>query len=301
VLAFIPTILLVYTIVFVLMHATPGGPWDDVGRRPLLPEVKANLDRKYHLDDPLPQQYVNYLVGAVQGDLGPSYRTQARTVADIIGDFFPVSFQLGLLAMLIAVSVGIPLGLLAAAKRDSWVDRLVMFSAVVGISTPSFVVATVLIVVFAVQLHWVPTIGWEGIFSTRAIIPAFSLAIPAIAALARYTRSSMLEVIRADYIRTARSKGLREITIVLRHAAKNALIPVITVTGIYFAFVVTGSFYVEVITGVPGLGRYFVTAIAARDYPVIMGTTLLFALIVMVMNLIVDIAYAFVDPRIRYE
>jgi ABC-type dipeptide/oligopeptide/nickel transport system permease component len=296
-----PTLLLVYTIVFFLMRATPGGPWDDIGSRPVFPEVRENLMRKYHLDDPLWKQYVDYLRGAVQGDLGPSYRNRARTVGEIIADFFPISLKLGLAAMALALVVGIPLGFLAAVRQDSLVDRGLMLLAVVGISTPSFVVATLLVVVFAVTLRWVPTSGWEGLWSPRAAIPVVALALAPLAAIARYARSSMLEVIRTDYVRTARAKGLRELPVVLRHAAKNALIPVVTIAGIHLAFVVTGSFYVEAVTGVPGLGRYLVQSISARDYPVIMGTTLLLAAVVMTVNLLVDLAYAVLDPRIRHE
>jgi ABC-type dipeptide/oligopeptide/nickel transport system permease component len=299
--AIVPTLLVVYTVVFFLMRATPGGPWDEVGSRPVFPEVRENLMRKYHLDDPLWKQYVDYLQGAVRGDLGPSYRNRARSVADIIVDFFPVSLQLGLAAMALALAVGIPLGFLAAVRQDTLVDRGLMFLAVVGISTPSFVVATLLVIVFAVTLRWVPTTGWDGLWSSRAAIPVLALALAPLAAIARHARSSMLEVIRTDYVRTARAKGVPEWLIVLRHAAKNALIPVVTIAGVHLAFVVTGSFYVEAVTGVPGLGRYLVQSISARDYPVIMGTTLLLAAIVMTVNLVVDLAYAVLDPRIRYE
>jgi ABC-type dipeptide/oligopeptide/nickel transport system permease component len=300
-LALIPTLLLIYTIVFFLMRATPGGPWDETGTRPVVPEVRENLMKKYHLDDPLWKQYVDYLVAALHGDLGPSYRQRGRTVNEIIADFFPISLQLGLAAMAAAVGVGVPLGFIAAVKQNTWVDRLLMFLAVIGISTPSFVVATVLIVVFGVYLRWVPTSGWSGLLSRQALIPLFALALWPLAAVARYSRSSMLEVIRADYVRTARAKGLMEVAVVAGHAAKNALIPVVTITGVYTAFVVTGSFYVESVTGVPGLGRYLILSISARDYPIIMGTTLLLAAIVMIMNLLVDVTYALLDPRIRYE
>lgn len=301
VLALVPTLLLIYTIVFFLMRATPGGPWDESGTRPVFPEIRENLMKKYHLNDPLWKQYVDYLRGALHGDLGPSYRQRGRSVNEIIADFFPISLQLGVAAMLVAVGVGLPLGFLAAIRQDTWVDRLLMLLAIVGISTPSFVVATVLIVVFGVYLRWVPTSGWSGLISRQAFIPVFALALWPLAAVARYSRSSMLDVIRADYVRTARAKGLRELAIVARHAAKNAMIPVVTITGVYLAFVVTGSFYVESVTGVPGLGRYLVLSISARDYPIIMGTTLLLAVIVMIVNLIVDLTYAFLDPRIRYE
>ncbi len=295
----IPGLLAVYTLTFIVMHSTPGGPWD-VEDKPLFPEAIENLNRKYHLDDPLWKQYIDYLGGAVRGDLGPSYRNLNMDVSDIIATFWPVSIQLGLVAMAMAFVLGLSLGVISAVYHNTWLDYAATFFSVIGISTPAYVLATLLILVFALYLRWVPTGGWDGLFSNKVFIPAFALAVGPGALLARYTRSSMLEVIRQDYVRTARAKGLAERGIVLHHALKNALIPVTTVAGIAFARVITGSFFVETIAGVPGLGRYFVNSINGRDYPVLMGTVLLYAFIIWLTNLLVDIAYAFLDPRVRY-
>jgi ABC-type dipeptide/oligopeptide/nickel transport system permease component len=193
------------------------------------------------------------------------------------------------------------LGVVSAVKHNTWADYLSMFLAIIGVSAPSYVVATIMIIVFAITLRWLPTGGWEGVFSKRIIIPAVALALRPMALLARYTRSSVLDVLRQDYVRTARAKGLPERLVLVRHAVRNALIPIATVAGITFAHVVTGSFFVESVTRVPGIGRYFVSSVSARDYPVIMGTTLLYAAIVMVMNLVVDVVYVFIDPRVRYS
>ncbi len=296
----VPSLLAVYTITFVVMHATPGGPWD-MEDKPLSSEVIENLNRKYHLDDPLLKQYGDYLWGIVRyGDLGPSYRNPNMDVADIIVNFWPVSIQLGLVAMAMALLMGLSLGVISAISHNTWLDYLATFLSVIGISTPSYVLATLLILGLALNLRWVPTGGWDGVFSNRVFIPAVALAVGPGALLARYTRSSMLEVVCQDYIRTARAKGLAEKAVMLRHALKNALIPATTVAGIAFARVITGSFFVETISVVPGLGRYFVNSINGRDYPVLMGTVLLYAFVIALMNLLVDIAYAFLDPRVRY-
>lgn len=296
----IPTLLAVYTITFLLMHATPGGPWDNADK-PLPPEVIANLNAKYHLNYPLWKQYISYLGGVVHGDLGPSYANRSRNVTDIIRDFFPVSIQLGLVALILGVVIGIPLGVIAAIKQNTWADYLAMFVAVGGIASPSFVVAVVLIYVLSLQLHLIPTSGWNGIFSERIIIPALALSFLPASTLARYTRSSVLEVLRQDYIRTARAKGLPSAAILWWHVLKNAMNPVVTVAGLILANIITGSFFVETICGVPGIGRYFVTAASARDYPVLMALTLLFATIVVFANLLVDVAYGFLDPRVSYS
>jgi oligopeptide transport system permease protein len=296
----IPTLLAVYTITFFLMHATPGGPWDNADK-PLPPQVIANLNAKYHLDYPLWKQYTSYLGGALHGDLGPSYANTSRNVTDIIRDFFPVSIQLGLVALVLGVVAGIPLGIIAALKQNSWADYLCMFFAVVGISVPSFVVAVLLVWLLALELHLVPTGGWNGIADVRIIIPALALSFGPAAALARYTRSAVLEVLRQDYIRTAHAKGLPGRAVLGRHILKNALNPVVTIAPLILTFLITGSFFVETITNVPGIGRYFVTAITGRDYPVLMALTLLFAILVIFANLLADIGYGLLDPRIGYS
>ncbi len=297
----IPSMLVVFTITFFLMHATPGGPWDRTGR-PLPKTVIDNLNARYGLDKPLWQQYTSFLVGIVtRGDLGPSYSRYGQDVKDVLVNFFPVSLQLGAVSMVIALVLGLTLGLVSAVKHNTWMDYVSMLLAIIGVSAPSYVVATVMIIVFAITLRWVPTGGWEGVLSKRIIIPAVALALRPMALLARYTRSSVLDVLRRDYVRTARAKGLPERLVLARHALRNAMIPIATVAGITFANVVTGSFFVESVTRVPGIGRYFVSSVAARDYPVIMGTTLLYAAIVMLMNLVVDVVYVFLDPRVRFS
>lgn len=300
-LGLVPLLLVIYTVVFFLMRAMPGGPWDDTDR-PVPPAVLENLREKYKANDPLWKQYSDYLVGVVtRFDFGPSYRSASRTVNDIFADFVPVSLQLGAAAMLLALVIGVPLGILGAVRHNTWLDHAAMFIALAGLSIPNYVLAALLVLIFASALKLVPTSGWSGILSTQALIPALALALGPAARLARYTRASMLEVIRQDYIRTARAKGLNEPVTIARHALKNALIPVTTIAGVQLAFVLMGSFFVEVVYGVPGIGRYFVLSVTGRDYPVIMGTVLLMSLVVSVINLIVDISYAYLDPRIHYR
>jgi ABC-type dipeptide/oligopeptide/nickel transport system permease component len=298
---FIPVLLGVYTLVFFLMHATPGGPWDR-GDKPLTQAAIDRLNAKYKLDRPLYEQYFDYLWGVVtRFDFGPSYRNTTQTVTEIIQQFFPVSLQIGAAAMVLALFFGVSLGTISALKPNTWVDYSAVLFSIIGYSVPVFVIAPVLVVIFAVWLNWLPTGGWDGLFTKSAILPVLTLAIAPTAALARYSRSSILEVTRADYVRTARAKGLAERAVLWRHILANAFIPIVTVAGLYLAFVITGSFFVESILRVPGIGRYFVKSIQARDYPVIMGTALLLAFLITVMNLIVDLAYGFLDPRIRFD
>jgi ABC-type dipeptide/oligopeptide/nickel transport system permease component len=296
----IPSLLIVFTLTFFVVHATPGGPWDE-SEKPLPPAVKANLDRQYHLDDPLPKQYLDYLAGALRGDFGPSYRNVERSVSEIVQATLPVSLQLGAASMLFALVVGIPLGILAAMRQNTWIDFLASLITVSGISTPPFVRVTLLIVAFSLALPWLPTGGWEGLADVRLIIPMVAIGSGPAAILARYTRSSLLEVLPQDFLRTARAKGLTEQAVVLRHALKNALIPVVTVAGVTLANVITGAFFVERIYGVPGVGRQFVDSVSGRDYPLLLGLVLVFALLISVVNLLVDISYGFIDPRIRYR
>jgi ABC-type dipeptide/oligopeptide/nickel transport system permease component len=298
ILLLIPIWLAVYTLTFVLMQLTPGGPWDR--EKPVPREVREALDRKYGLDKPVWQQYTDYLVGVVtRFDFGPSYTSRSRTVNDIIGDFFPVSLSLGLLAMAVGTALGVTLGVLSALHHNSWLDHLFMVFAIGGVSVPAFVVGPLLVIAFALGLGWVPTGGWGQ--PEQAILPVLTLALTPAALLARYTRAAMLEVTRMDYVRTARAKGLAERAVVWGHALRNALIPVTTVAGVLLATVITGSFYVEFVFNIPGLGRYFITAVTNRDYPVLMGVTLLFASAIALVNLLVDVLYAYLDPRIRYD
>jgi ABC-type dipeptide/oligopeptide/nickel transport system permease component len=296
----IPSLLVVFTLTFVVVHATPGSPWDE-SEKPLPEAVKQNLAKQYHLDDPLPKQYADYLVNALHGDLGPSYRSVERSVSEIIAATLPVSAQLGLASMLFALLVGIPLGTLAAVKHNSWIDYTASLITVSGLATPPFVRVSLLVVALSLGVAWLPTGGWNGIWDVRAIIPTLAIGLGPAAILARYTRSSLLEVLGQDFIRTARAKGLREVMIVVRHAMKNALIPVLTVAGVTLSNVITGAFFVERIYGVPGIGRQFVDSVTGRDYPLLLGIVLIFAILISVVNLLTDISYGYADPRIRYR
>jgi ABC-type dipeptide/oligopeptide/nickel transport system permease component len=330
-------------ITFMLMHAVPGGPFDKEKKLPA--EIKANLEKRYHLDDPLYVQFFTYLSSimiphisteppslSVDEDylinfqvsnywfkwmnFGPSYISRSRTVNDIFREQLPVSFQLGMFALLIAVSIGTPLGILSALNHNKWPDYLGMGIAILGVSVPTIVLGPMLVLIFGVSLKWLPPSGWGakppfvlGLFPSAlgweyfkyAVLPAFVLGFGSSAVIARLTRASLLQVVREDYIRTARAKGLTERVIIIIHALKNALIPVVTVLGPMFAALVTGTFVTELVFGIPGLGKYFVTSISNRDYPVIMGTILLYAVFLVISNLLVDIVYAFLDPRIRYN
>jgi oligopeptide transport system permease protein len=292
-----PVLFAVALITFLLMHAVPGGPWDS--DKPLDPAVVANLNHKYGLDQPLWRQFITFIGNALRGDLGVSYTNQGRPVTDILWGGFSVTATLGLLALVLALSLGVTLGVVAALRQNSALDHISVFLSACAASTPNFVLGVLLVVVFSVRLHWLPTGGWGS--PQQTIMPAIALAALPVAYIARITRASMLEVLHEEYILAARSKGLREQVILLRHAARNALIPVLTVSGPIAASLVTGSFIIETFFSIPGTGRLFVQGVFARDYGLIMGATLFYALIVAVMNLAVDLLYAVVDPRIRYR
>jgi oligopeptide transport system permease protein len=297
-LSFIPTMLLFYTLVFILIKMTPGNPWD-TSEKPFGPAVLRSLEAKYHYNDPVWKQYTDYLQRVFfHFDFGPSYKRNV-SANEIVERYFPVSLQLGAVAFAIAVFLGVSLGVISAIKQNTLTDHLAMLFSVIGVATPSFVVITLMIIFFAVNLGWLPAFGWDGIFSTTIIIPAVALSLGPMAVIARYTRASMLETIRMDFVRTARAKGLAERPIMVRHALRNALIPVVTVSGLALADLITGSFFVEAIYGVPGIGRYFVSTVADKDYPVLMAVTLLFAALIWLMNFLADIAYALIDPRVK--
>lgn len=298
----IPTIFVMSIIVFVISHNTPGSPLDPSaqGRNALSDEQLANLKAKYGLDKPLPIQYKNFLVNALRLDFGNSLIYKTRAVRDIIADTFPVSLQLGAMAMLIAIVFGTLLGILAAVYQNSIIDYISIGIAIVGTSLPNFVIAVFLIVIFSLKLNWVPPTGWEPTANPRTmILPTLVLSLFPLATLARYTRSSMIDVIRSDYVRTARAKGLNERRIVVGHVLKNALIPVVTVIGPLFAAVGTGSFVVEQIFAINGMGKFFVLSMTGRDYPMIMAVILLYGVFLSAMNLLVDLLYGVLDPRIR--
>jgi len=293
----IPVLFTVSIITFFLMHAVPGGPWD---REKALPQATVDrLNAKYGLDDPVYIQYISWATKFIQGDLGPSYRYTDRTVNDIVADGFWTTVQLGVMAFILSVVVGIPLGIFAALGHNRGPDYLSTSISIVGIATPSFVLSILLIVFFAVQLGWFPTGGWKG--PQYWVLPTIALAGFPIAIIARYTRASMLEVTRKDYIRTAHSKGLKGQSVVSRHMIRNALIPVVTILGPTLAFLVTGSFIIERIFGIPGMGQFYITSISTRDYSLLMAMTMLYAFAVAFLNVVVDVLYAYIDPRIRYS
>jgi ABC-type dipeptide/oligopeptide/nickel transport system permease component len=336
-------ILVVSIITFGLMHSIPGGPFS---REKALPAATIKiLEERYHLDDPLWKQYVDYinsvliphitttppstaladdcLVNVQIGkvwirwmNFGPSFKSRSRTVNDIFRDNLPISAQLGTMALIVSISIGMPLGILAALKQNTIWDYLGMGISIMGVSVPVIVSGPIFVWLFGVALHWLPptgwgakppyilgflpsTLGWD--FFKFAIMPAIALGLGASAIIARLTRASLLQTVREDYIRTARAKGLHERVVITRHALKNSLIPVVTIMGPLFAALVTGTFVTELIFGIPGMGKYFVTSITNRDYPVIMGTILLYAVFLVIANLVVDIMYAYLDPRIRYD
>ena len=293
----IPVLFFIASITFLLMHQVPGGPFTAEKSRP--PAVEEALKRRYGLDKPLGVQYRTYMWNLLHGDLGISTRQSDRPVATLIGQGFRVTVQLGVLALIMALSLGFLLGTLAALNRNGLIDYVSVFFATIGASLPSFVLAVFLIIIFAVNLHWFDIIGWGE--PRKMVLPVVALSLLPAAFLARITRASMLEVTAQDYVRTARSKGLAERRVVISHIIKNGMIPVLTLIGPITANLITGSFVIESIFSIPGIGRAFVVSVFDRDYGLIMGTTLFYTFIVVLANLLVDITYAVVDPRIRYS
>jgi ABC-type dipeptide/oligopeptide/nickel transport system permease component len=301
-----PVLLFISVVTFALVHAVPGGPFDR--EKPLPAEIQANLNKFYGLDQPLWKQYTDYMgftrnpsgvfAGLMQGDFGPSFSSRSQDVNQIMAAHLPVSAQLGLAALFVAVGLGVPLGVVAALKQNTGWDYLTMGIAIFGVSVPSVVLGPILFLIFALTLHWLPVAGWGS--PEQIIMPALTLGLGESAIIARLTRASMLQVIREDYIRTARARAFRR-AVIVRHAIKNAFIPVATILGPMFAALVTGTFVVEQIFAIPGMGKYFISSITNRDYPVVMGTTLLYAVFLVFANLAVDITYAFLDPRIQYS
>ncbi|MBI4312691.1 MAG: ABC transporter permease [Chloroflexi bacterium] len=293
----VPVLLGISILTFLIMHLVPGGPWDR--EKALAPAVIENLNRKYGLDDPLWKQYATFVGNALRGDLGISYTYQDRPVTSIILQGLPKTAAIGLIAFSLALAVGIPLGMAAAIKHNSWVDYLSVQFATIFAAVPGFILAFLLIIVLSITLHLLPTGGWGK--PQHMVLPSLALAALPAAYIARIARASMLEVLGQDYIRTAHSKGLAPGVIYYRHALKNALIPVLSVTGPELAALITGSFIIEQIFAVPGIGRLFVQGVFQRDYGLIMGTVLFYAAVIALLNLAVDILYSVVDPRIRYN
>ncbi|MBI3067310.1 MAG: ABC transporter permease [Deltaproteobacteria bacterium] len=287
----------VASLTFILLRLAPGGPFER--ERKLPPEVIANLEAKYHLDEPPLAQYLRYLSGILRGDFGPSYKYLDRGVNEIIADTLPTSALLGLLALGFALALALPLGLLAAYFRDSWIDRLCVFISTLGISVPHFILGALLIWGVALQLGWLQAGRWDD--WTSAVLPMATLGAAPAAYLAALLRSTLIETFGEDFIRTARAKGVKESAVVLRHALRHSLIPVLTVMGPLTAALLTGSFVVEYVFAIPGMGRFFITAVTDRDYPLIMGVTLVYTTLLVGANLFVDLLYGLVDPRIRTE
>ena len=280
-----------------MVHAAPGGPFDD--ERVLPAEIEKNIAAAYHLDEPLHRQFIRYLSGLVQGDLGPSYRYRDYTVSELIGTAFPVSLKLGAMAMLLAVVVGVAAGSFAALRRNTLPDRSVMALAMTGISIPVFVIAPVLVLLLAVRLQWLPA-GWSGNEGVaKFVLPVIALALPQIAYIARLTRASMIDVLASDFVRTARAQGLGMTAVVRYHALKPAMLPVLSYMGPAIAAILTGSVVVEEIFGIPGLGQFFVRGALNRDYTLVLGIVIFYATLVVLLNLVVDILYGAIDPRIR--
>ena len=295
----VPTLLIIITLAFFMMRLAPGGPFAQ--ERTLPPEIEANLRAAYGLDKPLIVQYADYVGGVLTGDFGPSFKYRDFTVTELIAQGLPVSLRLGLSALILAVLVGVTLGTLAALRQNSWLDHTVMSLAMTGIALPNFVVGPLLSLVFGVYLRLLPTGGWGGGAVDHMVLPVIALALPYIAYIARLTRGSMIEVMRSNYIRTARAKGLPEWLVVRRHALKAGLLPVVSFLGPAAAGLVTGSVVIETIFGLPGTGRYFVQGALNRDYTLVMGVVIFYASLIILLNLIVDALYGLLDPRVRYS
>ncbi len=297
-LAAILSMFLLVTATFFLMHAVPGSPFNPGEQKNIPPEILAQIRSKYGLDDPPFKQYVSYMGKLLQGDLGVSFKKQNYSVNELVMSGFPASAKIGIWAIIVALAIGLPLGIISALKRGGWMDWFSMILATIGIAVPTFIIAMLLLYIFAMRLGWLPVFGW-GTWK-HMVIPVACLSLSPIAYITRLMRSSMLEVSRQDYIRTARAKGVGEFMVIGKHAVRNAILPVVTYLGPLVAGLLTGSFVIERLFMIPGLGRYFVTAVSDRDYSVILGLTIFYGGFLMICILLVDIAYAIIDPRVRF-
>ena len=293
----IPVLVAVATLTFLIMHWVPGGPFDT--EKILPPAIIANIEAKYHLDQPVGIQHLLYMKQLLQGDLGPSYKYIGRDVSDILRDTFPVSFTLGMCAVLVVLGMGVPAGIISAYWKNSLLDRSILLFAAMGISIPSFVLGAVSVWIFSHQWHLLPPALWEG--PRYMILPAFALGAGFAGYIARLTRTTVLDVLSSDYIRTARAKGLTEFKILIKHVLINSIYPIVSVMGPLTAGLVTGSFVIEFVFSIPGMGRFFITAVTNRDYPLIMGVTLVYAVLIVVANIVVDIIYGWLDPRVSVK
>jgi oligopeptide transport system permease protein len=302
---------------FVLIQAVPGGPFDTVGERAMPEHMRLILEKRYGLDKPLYQQFFAYIGNLARGDLGPLFRNRSQDVNDIVQNTFPISFQLGIISIIVGFAIGIPAGVIAALRHNSLLDYTATFAAVLAASIPNLVLGPLLILIFGVGLGILPIAFWGaeppfilglfprpehlGEFLTHAVLPAFALGTAYAAGIARLTRAGLLDVLSADYIRTARANGLRERSVIVIHALKNSLIPVATLLGPLLAAAVTGSFIVEQIFAIPGMGPFFISSISQREYFLLTGLTLIYGILLIFANLFVDVLYAWLDPRIRYD
>ncbi len=294
---FIPTLFIIITLAFFMMRMVPGSPLATEENMPA--QIRANLEAAYYLDRPLWEQYLRYLQNVVRGDFGPSFQYTDYSVTDLIWLGFPASLQLGGIAIALATVLGVAVGSLAALRQNSWVDHSMMAGAMTGITIPNFVMAPLLTLVFAVMLGWLPAGGWGRGAWENKVLPIVALALPQIAYIARLTRGSMIEVLRSNYVRTAKAKGLQQRLIIYRHAIRGAMLPVVSYLGPAIAGIITGSVVIERIFGIPGIGRYFVEGALNRDYTLVMGVVIFYAVIIIVLNLLVDLLYAVLDPKVR--
>jgi oligopeptide transport system permease protein len=293
----IPTLFLVVTVAFFMMRAAPGSPFDM--DRKLSPEIERNVMAKYGMDRPLSEQYLTYLSGVVRGDFGPSLRYKDKTVVQILKDNYRPSLTIGLSALALGGSIGVTLGVLAALRQNGWVDVGVMGVAILGVCVPTFVTAPLLVLLFGSTLEWLPNGGWNGGALQNLILPVAVLALPQIAIISRLTRAGMIEVLHSNYVRTARAKGLPAHRIVFRHALRAAILPLVSYLGPACAALITGSLVVEQIFNLPGLGKFFVISALQRDYTVVMGMVIFYAAVILILNLLADLLYALLDPRVR--
>jgi oligopeptide transport system permease protein len=298
-LGIVPTLFCIVSASFFIVRLAPGGPFDQ--EQALPPQIRANLDKLYGLDQPLSVQYLRYLNGLAHGDFGPSFKLRDFSVGELIAQGLPLSLTLGSMAVLFAVLVGIPLGIAAALRRNTAADYGITTLVVFGVALPSFVTGPLFALVFGLYLHWLPVAGWEGGAPRYLILPVLTLALPVIAYIARITRGSLLDVLRANYVRTARARGLGEMRVLWRHALRPTLLPVVSYLGPATAYVVTGSLVVETVFGLPGTGRYLVQGAINRDYTLVMGMITVYGALTLSLNLVADIAYGWLDPTVRHE